>query len=206
MSGFYDSGYFQASGVEFLAWLRRYVRRAGDFSAELGPGRHWYAVSEVKRGPALDGVRRVEIWRCHTGKLAGDVETLSPGWPGIVGSVEELSASRLRVRLELVEERLAGVWDALICEFGAAWPDALPQGETVTAAPASVAAVADGERVDLGRRRVQKHRVERWEKIRLNYYPQGWTQAKIAEAEDLSVETIKVDYRLMRERGLLPPK
>lgn len=48
-------------------------------------------------------------------------------------------------------------------------------------------------------------RLKRWEKIRLHYYPKGWTWEEIAEEEDVSIVAIRNDFRDMRKHGLLPP-
>jgi len=46
-------------------------------------------------------------------------------------------------------------------------------------------------------------RLKRGELIRQKYLPQGLTHAAIAEQEDVSLETIKADYRDMRAEGFL---
>lgn len=51
---------------------------------------------------------------------------------------------------------------------------------------------------------IRPNRLARWDKIRLNHFPNGLTQARIAEIEDVSVVAIRNDFRDMRKRGLLP--
>lgn len=48
-------------------------------------------------------------------------------------------------------------------------------------------------------------RLERWDKIRLTYFPNGLTQEQIADEEEVSVEAIRKDFKHMRNHGLLPP-
>ena len=52
---------------------------------------------------------------------------------------------------------------------------------------------------------VQTSRLERWDRIRQEYFLMGFTQARIAEIETMSVVAIRNDFRDMRKRGLLPP-
>jgi len=69
--------------------------------------------------------------------------------------------------------------------------------------PASVDPTAIGIRAKgLG---VQAGRLERWDRIRQEHYPKGLTQMQIADIEGVSTESIKNDFRDMREKKLLPP-
>lgn len=54
----------------------------------------------------------------------------------------------------------------------------------------------------LGRRPA---RLERWDRILLEYVPKGYTQERIAEIEVVSPVAIRNDFRDMRKQGLLPP-
>lgn len=53
---------------------------------------------------------------------------------------------------------------------------------------------------------IRPSRLERWDKIIKDYIPKGLTQAKIAEVETVSIETIRKDFNHMRKHELLPTK
>ncbi len=50
---------------------------------------------------------------------------------------------------------------------------------------------------------IHPSRLTRWDKIRLTYKPQGLTQAQIAELENVTLATIKLDFKDMRKRNLI---
>lgn len=65
---------------------------------------------------------------------------------------------------------------------------------------------SEREPINVVARRLKRHprRIARWYRILDKYLPQGFTQEQIADAEVKDIETIKDDYRDMREGGLFP--
>lgn len=50
---------------------------------------------------------------------------------------------------------------------------------------------------------IQAKRLKRWDKIILDHVPNGLTQEEMAEAEDVSLSSIKSDFRDMRIKNFI---
>ena len=189
------------------AWQPRRVTETREFAPLLQPITLDWRISEL--------VRWVEDYRSDTNSDIGLFHSQAKGSIDIYASpftlVGMYCENPVNGAIEVIPYVLEGATPKAIAELQK-WRDALEAA--VSERQRSAAATGDvaGIQVDptaLGIRakqlKVRASRLQRWDKIQTEYYPRGLTQREIADKEDVSEETIKADFKDMREHKLLPP-